>query len=161
MCVNVNSMNGPLKMKIPKFSRRAILGLVSSFLSASALVGCAVPVPLDGDDKGELRHRAQEYWGLVRANDKLGAWKFELASKDQSLTLEAYLKRGGIVYQALEVRDVRFLGADLAEVDVWMRYDLPLLRIKGQELVVQDQWRRLQGVWYHAPKPSSMLPGAK
>ena len=148
-------------MKNSPFTRRATLGFVSSVLVASVLVGCAVREPLGGDEKAELRRRAQAYWELVRANDKLGAWKFELASKDQSLTLEAYLKRGGIVYQALEVRDVRLLDADLAEVDVWMRYDLPLLRIKGQELVAQDQWRRLQGVWYHAPKPSSMLPGAK
>ena len=77
------------------------------------------------------------------------------------MTLEGYLKRGGIVYQALEVRDVRFKDADLAEVDVWMRYDLPLLRIKGQELVAQDQWRRVEGVWYHAPQRGSMFPDAK
>lgn len=130
-------------------------------LVTSALVGCAAPMSMGGADKAELRQRVQEYWELVRANDKVGAWKFELASKDQSLTLEAYLKRGGIVYQALEVRDVRFKDADLAEVDVWMRYDLPLLRIKGQELVAQDQWRRVEGVWYHAPQRGSMFPDAK
>lgn len=154
-------MNRPLNVKPYVFSRRAIVGSVSSALALSALVGCATSAQLGGSGLGELTQRAQAYWGLVLANDKIGAWKYELASKDQSLTLEAYLKRGGILYQAVEVRDVRLVGADVAEVDVWMRYDLPLVRVKGQELVAQDQWRLVEGVWYHAPKRSAMFPDNK
>jgi hypothetical protein len=117
------------------------------------LAGCATtggaPAVSAEDDKAAVLQRAKAYWELVRVNDKVGAWSYEAASKDRSMTIEGYIKRGGITYEAVEVRNVRSVDDDEAVVDVWMRYGVPLLRIKSQETVAQDRWRRVDGVWHH------------
>ncbi len=132
-------------------------------LVLAALAGCATtggtPVSPE-DDKAALQKRAQAYWALVRVNDSVAAWAYESASKDQSMTLEAYVKRGGVAYNAVEPRSVRSIHGDEAVVDVWMQYGIPMLRLKSQEAVVQDQWRRIDGVWHHVLRRSSSIPDA-
>lgn len=85
----------------------------------------------------------------MQANERLNAWKYEAASKDKSLTLEGYFKRGGIVYDSVDVRGVLRIEGDEAELDVKMRYTMPQLRLKGQEVNVRDRWRRIDGEWFH------------
>ena len=77
------------------------------------------------------------------------------------MTLEAYVKRGGVAYNAVELRGVRSINGDEAVVDVWMQYGIPMLRLKSQEAVVQDQWRRIDGLWYHVLPRSSAFPGER
>jgi hypothetical protein len=98
-----------------------------------------------GGDKEAVRKRAEAYWALMRTNDKVAAWAYEAQSKDPNGSLEGYMKRGGITYDVVEVRDVRSIEGDKAVVDVFMRYSAPLLRIKGQEAVAQDEWQRIDG----------------
>jgi hypothetical protein len=143
--------------------RRLILALAAP-LVAVVLAGCATTgaVPVDqGADQEALMKRAQTYWNLVRANDTVAAWAYEAASKDQSMTLEGYIKRGGIAYDTVEVKGVRSLEGDEAVLDVWMRYGIPMLRLKAQEATAQDHWRRIDGVWHHVLRRSSTIPGAK
>jgi len=105
-----------------------------------------------------LMQRTQAYWDAIQKNDRVAAWSFEEVSKDPAWTLEAYLKRGGIVYDKVEVRDVKSVEGDHAVVDVWMRYDVPMLRLKRQEAVAQDEWRLIDGIWHHVLKRSAMFP---
>lgn len=105
--------------------------------------------------------RAQAYWALVRDKDAVAAWAYEAASKDKTMTLEAYVKRGGIVYDAVEVRGVRSMSGDEAVLDVWMRYSVPMLRLKTQEVTAQDHWRQIDGAWHHVLRRSSTIPDAK
>ncbi|MBS0610825.1 MAG: hypothetical protein JSS19_15940 [Proteobacteria bacterium] len=126
--------------------------------AAAALAGCATTASPEAD-RAALLQRAREYWELSRKNDSLGAWKYEAASKDQSMTLEGYVKRGGITYDSVEVLGVRSLQGDEARVDVRMRFGVPLLRLKNQEADAQDQWRRIDGQWYHVVPRSSVFPG--
>lgn len=151
-------------MKHSLLHRRRLLGdVASSAVAALVLVGlggCA-STPSPQADQQALLKRATEYWELSRKNDNVNAWKYEVASKDQSMTLEGYLKRGGIVYDAVDVRGVRSIEGDEAKVDVRMRYSVPLLRMKGQEVDAQDTWRRIEGEWYHVLPRSSLLPDTK
>ena len=142
--------------------RRLLACLVGSTALVAALAGCATaPGAAGAGDQADLIPRAQAYWSLVRANDRLEAWKYEAASKDQSVTLEGYIKRGGVLYEAVEVRGVRSIEGDNAVVDVWMRYSVPQMRMKGLESNVQDHWRRIDGVWHHVLRQSVMFPNAK
>lgn len=142
--------------------RRLLLARLVAPALLALLAGCATGsgAPSAGGN-ADLTQRAQAYWKLVQANDRVAAWAYEAASKDQSTTLEGYLKRGGIVYDAVEVRGVRSLEGDDAVVDVWMRYGMPMLRLKNQEAVTQDQWRRIDGVWHHVLRKSVMFPETK
>lgn len=144
-------------------TRRPLLAWLAAPAMLALLAGCAATTPgaSSGGNNADVLKRAQAYWGLVQTNDRIAAWSFEAASKDQSMTLEAYLKRGGIVYDAVEARDVSRLEGDEAVVNVWMRYGIPLLRTKNQEAVVQDYWHRIDGVWHHVLRQSAMAPGAK
>lgn len=140
--------------------RRRLLALALPVAAALALGGCA-STPSPEADREALLQRARAYWELSRKNDALNAWKYEAASKDQSMTLEGYVKRGGIVYDSVEVLGVRSVQGDDARVDVRMRYGVPLLRIKNMQAEAQDQWRRIDGVWYHVLPRSSVFQGEK
>mgnify|MGYP003589849714 CR=1 FL=1 len=149
-------------MTMQPHRRRLLACLVGSTALVVGLAGCTTaPGAAGPGDQADLTRRAQAYWNLVRTNDRLEAWKYEAASKDQSMTLEGYLKRGGIVYDAVEVRGVRSMDGDTAVVDVWMRYSLPMLRLKGQEAMTQDEWRRIDGAWHHVLRRSAMFPESK
>lgn len=137
--------------------RRLMTTLVAS-AAVLAITGCATTGPNSVSpeaEKAALVKRAQTYWDLVRANDAVAAWPYEHVSKDQSMTLENYIKRGGITYEAVEVRGVRSLEGDEAVVDVWMRYGIPMLRLKNQENLAQDRWRKIGGVWHHVLRRSA------
>lgn len=147
-------------------SRRSWLVRCCTPFAVVLATGCATGVggaasdahPGAGADQAALMQRANAYWAAVQKNDRVLAWSFEEVSKDPAWTLEGYLKRGGIVYDAYEVRGVKSIEGGKAEVDVWMRYSVPLLRLKGQEAVTQDEWRLIDGTWHHVLKKSAMFP---
>ena len=127
----------------------------------TGLGGCAATGGVVASGEGSeaaLLERAKAYWALIRKNDRVAAWAYEELSKDPSATLEAYLKRGGIAYEAVEVRGVKRLEGDRAVINVWMRYSLPLLRVKRQESTTEDEWRKIGGVWHHVQRRSSFFP---
>lgn len=140
--------------------RRLLQALALPAALVLVLGGCA-STPSPQADREALLQRARAYWELSRANDNVNAWKYEAASKDQSMTLEGYLKRGGIVYDSVEVLGVRSLeGAD-AQLDLRMRYSLPLVRLRNQQAQVTDDWRRIDGQWYHVLRRNSAMPDAQ
>jgi hypothetical protein len=145
-------------------TRRHLVATLAAPAVLAVLVGCAATggaVVSAEDDQAALLTRTKAYWALIQKNDRVGAWAYEALSKDPSATLEGYLKRGGITFDAVEVRGVRSIEGDRAIVTVWMRYSLPLLRVKKLEAVLEDEWRRIDGAWHHVQRPSVMFPTAQ
>jgi hypothetical protein len=141
-------------MKKNAFERRRVLGLLAAPVAVSlvaALSGCASG-PSPARDRAVLLQRAQEFWKSVQDNDPVTSWKYEELSKKPGWTLQAYLKREGIVYDAVEVQDVLSLEGDKALVNVKIKYSVPILRMNNQEAVLKDEWVRIEGVWYHADR---------
>ena len=142
-------------------NRRQMVVTLATPAVLAVVAGCAATggAAVSGEgDQAALLKRAQAYWALIRSNDRVGAWAYEELSKDPNATLEAYLKRGGIAFDGIEVRGVRSIEGDRAIVNVWMRYSLPLLRVKKQESITEDEWRRINGVWFHVQRRSVMFP---
>ncbi len=144
----------------PLHRRRLLQTLALPVAMALTLAGCASG-PSPQSDREALQQRARDYWELKRKNDAVNAWKYEAASQDQSMTLEGYIKRGGIVYNSVEILGVRSLQGDEAQLELRMRFDVPLLRLKDKEGDVADQWRRIDGTWFHVLPRSSVFPDAK
>lgn len=133
-------------------SRRQLLSRLALPLVcgvAVALVGCA-SAPTPESDREVLLQRATSFWKTVQANDPVASWKFEELSKKPGWTLQAYMKREGISYDSAQVLDVRSVEGDRAIVNVKVMYSVPLLRMNSQEVTLQDEWVRLDGLWYHA-----------
>lgn len=130
--------------------RQALAGLLVPTL-ATLVSGCAASSAntAPGDDRAVLLERARAYWAATKANDLVTAWPYEDVSLDPRWTLQAYLKRGGIQYDAVEVKGVRSLDGDTALVDVDIRFSLPQMRLRNQVALVSDRWRRIDGRWYH------------
>lgn len=133
---------------IQSASRRTLL---LHLCAPVVLVGCASASGgrIPASEQQALIERVRAYWKHVAANNRMETWKYEVASQDQTLTLEAYVKRGGLVYDAVEVRAITRMEGDQADLEVWMRYSVPLARIKRKEVVMRDRWRRINGEWFH------------
>lgn len=140
-------------------SRRHVVMHLLAPAALALLAGCATGhagAPSE-NERMELAQRAKDYWAHMKANDRLSAWKYEAASKDKSITLEGYLKRGGVVYDSVDVRGILHVEADDSELDVRMRYSVPSLRIKGIEVEVRDRWRKIDGEWFHVHPRNPMF----
>ena len=152
----VNSLKNAL-------GRRAMVAVAASAVVVS-LIGCASTTasppagPKADASPDALLKRAQAYWDLVRANDNVGAWAYEAQSKQPNASLEAYLKKGGITYSSVNVAGVKSIEGDTGLVNVNMKYSLPLLRVRDRELRTEDQWKLIEGVLYHSPPRSGLIP---
>ncbi len=143
-------------MILPLITRRRIFGCFATPVVAAltvGLVGCA-STPAPENEREALLQRAGAFWKTVQDGDSVASWKYEEVSKKPGWTLQAYLKREGIIYEAVQVQDVRSLEGDRAVVNVKITYSVPLLRMNSQEVLLQDEWVRLEGLWYHADRKS-------
>ena len=140
-------------------TRRRLLQALALPVAAALVLGGCASTPSPEADREALLQRARAYWELVRQNDRVNAWKYEAVSKDQSMTLEGYLKRGGIIYESVEILGVRSLQGDEARVDMRQRYSVPVARLKNMVAEGTDHWRRIDGTWHHVLPKSSSFPG--
>lgn len=145
-------------MNTPPLHRRRLLQALL-LPAAAALAGCATTASPEAD-RAALLQRAREYWALVQQNDKLKAWSYEAASKDPNAKFEGYAKRGGIIFDAVEVQGIQSMDGGKALVTVHQRYNLPLLRLKDLQATLQDHWQWIDGQWYHHVPPSVAFPSA-
>ncbi|MBS0506424.1 MAG: hypothetical protein JSR53_03470 [Proteobacteria bacterium] len=139
--------------------RRLLQALALPAALVLTLGGCA-STPAPQAEREALLQRAREYWALVQQNDKLRAWPYEAASKDPKANLEAYVKRGGVTFDAIEIQGVQSMDQGKAVVTVQQRYSLPLLRLPNQQATLQDQWHLIDGQWYHYQPLSVAFPEA-
>jgi hypothetical protein len=129
--------------------RRRLIQFMVMPLALAALGGCASGPLSKAARTAALLERAKAYWSAVQANDNITAWNYENVSKDPTWTLQSYLQRGGIVYNAVEVIGVQQLEDELAVVNVSMEYSVPMVRLRNQHSKVNDRWRLIDGQWFH------------
>lgn len=136
--------------------RRVVCWAALPAIGLLGVVGCATPSSPEAE-RAALLARAREYWQLQLAGERLKAWNYEAASVDQSMTLEGYFKRGGITYDATEVVGIQSINGDDAVVNLHQRYSVPLIRVKNQVADGPDEWRRINGTWFHVLRKNSMF----
>jgi len=135
--------------------RRLLAGLaiLGALPGAAALSGCATnPQTQTGADSASLLQRAGAFWTATQANDAPAAWPYEELSKKPGWTLQAYMQRGGIVYNEVQVTEVLSVDGGKALVEVKVVYSVPLVRMHNIEAVLRDEWVLLDGQWYHADR---------
>lgn len=139
--------------------RRQALACLLAPALATLVSGCATSPAntAPGDDRAVLLERARAYWAATKANDLVTTWPYEDVSLDPRWTLQAYLKRGGIQYDEVQVKGVRSLEGDTAVVDVEIRFSLPQMRLRNQVALAPDRWRRIDGRWYHVLGRNSLF----
>jgi len=138
-------------------NRRQHLAVLGACLALGLQTACtSMPEKVDtssGTPKATsqeaLLQRARAYWAAIQSNDALAAWPYEEVSQNPNWTLQAYVKRaGGIVYDAIEVREVQSVEGERAGIQIWMKFTVPMVRVK-QEGSLIDEWRLINGQWYH------------
>ncbi len=136
--------------------RRTVLAAAVLLLAGCAGIPSA-PEPGSDADRAQLLERARAYSAAIQANDRVTAWSYEEISLDPRWTLQAYLTSGGIVFDEVEVLAVERIEGDTAVVRVRQKYSLPQVRLRGQEAVLDDPWKRIDGRWYHVRRRSVMF----
>lgn len=127
------------------------------FVPMWMMLGCAATS--QGAADSEVLVRARAYWAAMLSNDLTESWRYEEVSKDPRWTLQNYIKRAQVTYDAIEVLRVLSVNEAEAVVEVKVRYSVPTLRVKGLEGVMQDVWKKLDGQWYHAVPKNAIAPG--
>jgi hypothetical protein len=155
-----------VKLFLYRAGHRRFAASVLAGLAVAALVGCAAPSPTTvafdaAAEHAELMRRAREYWALIAVNDKVKAWPYETRSRDPQWTVQAYVQRGGILYHGVDVKGVKSMNSERAEIVLDVDYSVPLARIKRQKVEMIDRWRRIDGVWYHIQPRSSVTHQAE
>lgn len=144
----------------PVIARRNVLAWLLPSALVPGVVACSSGPQLTGN-QNTLEERARAYWAATVSNDLVAAWPLENVSLDPKWTLQAYLKRGGINYEAAEVKGVKSQDGDHVVLDVEIRFSLPQLRLKNQVSVIADRWSRVDGVWYHVLGRNSIFDQPK
>ena len=124
-------------------------------LLALGLMGCASGPSQSGKTQEVLLQRATAYWKAMKDNDRVTAWGYEELSKKTEWTLQAYIKRGGIVYDEVQVLSAGATEGDRAKVNVKMIYSVPAVRLNNIKIERQDEWVWIDGQWYHADRPAN------
>ena len=132
--------------------RRLLQALALPFAAALALGGCATG--LGQGSEQALQQRASVYWKAIKDNDLLTAWKYEEASRNPKVSLQDYLRAGGITYDQAEVQGVQLQADGRATVQVQITYNVPAMRLKGEQATLQDPWKLHDGQWYHVVRRS-------
>jgi len=128
---------------------------VAGVVFAFTLTGCAtIGQGEHGKTEQALLQRATAYWAAMQDNDRATAWNYEELSTKPEATLQAYLRRGGIVYEEVQVQGVEAMEGDKATVKVAMVYSVPAVRVKNTATQLQDEWVWNGEQWYHAHRPA-------
>ncbi|MDX1605503.1 MAG: hypothetical protein R3202_04870 [Candidatus Competibacterales bacterium] len=115
------------------------------------IFGVVQAQPVDG-----LQNRVQAFWEARVAGDPITAFQYEEVSVNDTVTLQQYARsKGNIRYRTAEVLDIHLLTPDEARAEVAIEGVIPGLPdlYKG---IVKDRWVKIDGTWYHAPKPSRL-----
>lgn len=142
-------------MKTSQIRRKTLLAL-GVVLPMCILPGCAT-LGAPANDSAVLMERATAYWTALKANDNITAWSYEDVSKDPAWTLQAYLQRGGLVYEKADPKQVISVDGDKAVVDVAIQYSVPMARLKSQQSQAKDSWKKIDGQWYHELSRGAMF----
>jgi len=128
---------------------------VACIALALGITGCATTgMGERGKTEAALLQRANAYWTAVKDNDRATAWNYEEVSIKPDWTLQAYLRRGGIVYEAAQVQSDATIEGNQATVNVKLEYSVPQVRAKNIHTELPDKWVWLNGQWYHAHRPA-------
>ena len=110
----------------------------------------------------KLLPRAEEFWAARVAGDLITCYKFEEVSKIGKQPVSAYVRsHGGLVYKSAEITDTNINGNE-AIVKVKISYIIPAFGSRNAfNMEVVDNWKFIDGEWYHHQKNSLHIGSGK
>lgn len=139
---------------IPKGFFLLLVLVVMLLLGGCAAVSVQVP------DEQRLLERARAYWAAREAGDAIAAYGYESASVTGEQSLQAYVRRQGLLVRKAEVVGANLGDDGRATVRVVVEYVIPVAGFGSQiqRAEFDDRWVVLDGRWFHEWRPPR-LPG--
>lgn len=124
-------------------------------------LGCSIKETVkNAPDEDILRERVMAYWGYKINEEFDKAYEFEYPLYKKSTTMVSYLRHlnPNFHWRKCEIDAVR-IAEDVATVDLKMTNQVALHTHKSprsefefKDVVVKEQWIKVDGIWYHVPK---------
>jgi len=144
-------------MGVDRLKKKIILALI--LLVVSSTIHCTPKGQvIKENDEAALRRRVQEFWSYKIKGEWDKGYLYESPDFRKKTTQEIYILQNKRSVMRLEEFDVLELWASgnegYVKLRARVRYLLPKFSKSPFEKVVEEQWMKERGLWYHFSPPA-------
>jgi len=134
---------------------RSVIFVVLAVMLAPLLIQCSPKTQIIKEsDETVLRRRVEEYWGYKIKGEWSKSYLYESSDFRKGMTIEGYITQYGrsvVKWERFDILEVWASGEEgHAKVNATYRFIIPQTRKAVVSRVVQEQWMKNEGQWFHA-----------